>query len=463
MELPAGSYEVEASASGHATKTETVAHGTAPTLHRMVLSPLGQPFTVQVNPANARVRILNAGLLHRVDRKFWLPYRVGMELAAGSYEVEASAPGYATKAETVAHGSAPTLHRMVLSPLDQPFTVRTEPADALVRLLNTGLPYRAGMELAAGSYEVEASAPGYATKTEAVAHGALPTLHRMTLSPLGQPFTVLVEPVDARVRLLDRAQPYRPGMLLWPGSYRVEVSAEGYETATENITHRAGPTVLRVALQAKPVSPAGYFTRGSNKDDVLRLQGTPSGIQRYSASRKEVWSYGYSSVEIDIRTNTVLQWSNISRNLKAKLLPGGNTTNAPYFTRGSHSDDVLRLQGTPSGIQRYSAPRKEVWSYGYSSVEIDIRTNTVLQWSNISRNLKAKLLPGGNMTNAPYFTRGSYSDDVLRLQGTPSGIQRYSASRKEVWSYGYSSVEIDMQIGTVLQWSNIAGNLKVRM
>ena len=139
----------------------------------------GQPFTVLVEPADAWVRILNIGL----------PYRAGMELPTGSYGVEASASGYVTKTETVAHGTAPTLHRMSLSPLAQSFTVLVEPADARVRILNIGSPYRAGMELAAGSYEVEASAAGYATKTETVAHGTVPTVHRMALSRIGFPLS----------------------------------------------------------------------------------------------------------------------------------------------------------------------------------------------------------------------------------------------------------------------------------
>ena len=130
---------------------------------------------MQVEPADAQVRILDIGL----------PYRAGMELAAGSYQVEASAPGYATKTETVAHGTVPTLHRMALSLLRQPFTVQVEPADAQVRILDIGLPYRAGMELAAGSYRVEASAPGYKTATESVLHGSVPTVQRVILRKVG--------------------------------------------------------------------------------------------------------------------------------------------------------------------------------------------------------------------------------------------------------------------------------------
>ena len=139
--------------------------------------------------------------------------------------------------------------RPLLGPPPAAFTVLAEPAEARIRILNIGPPYRAGMELAAGSYEVEASAPGYVTKTETVAHGSSPTVHRMALSRPGQPFTIAAEPAAARVRLLDHAEPYRAGMLLPPGSYRVEASAEGYETAMEAVLHGASPTVHAMALR----------------------------------------------------------------------------------------------------------------------------------------------------------------------------------------------------------------------
>ena len=139
--------------------------------------------------------------------------------------------------------------RPLLGPPPAAFTVLAEPAEARVRILNIGPPYRPGMELAAGSYEVEASAPGYVTKTETVAHGSSPTVHRMALSRPGQPFTIAAEPAAARIRLLDHAEPYRTGMLLPQGSYRVEASAEGYETAMEAVLHGASPTVHAMALR----------------------------------------------------------------------------------------------------------------------------------------------------------------------------------------------------------------------
>ena len=187
------------------------------------------------------------------------------------------------------------------------------------------------------------------------------------------------------------------------------------------------------------------------------MQGTPSSINRYSNS--ETWRYSLSTVEIDLQTRRVLEWSNTSGNLNVRLLPGKQVTSETYFTRGSHEDDVLRLQGTPSSINRYS--NSETWRYGLSTVEIDLRARRVLEWSNTSGNLNVRLLPGKQVTSETYFTRGSHEDDVLRLQGTPSSINRYSNS--ETWRYGLSTVEIDLRTRRVLEWSNTSGNLKVRL
>lgn len=208
---------------------------------------------------------------------------------------------------------------------------------------------------------------------------------------------------------------------------------------------------------ATTTTATGYFTRGSHQDEVLRIQGTPSRVNKYSDH--EVWNYGLSSVDISLRDRRVTEWNNISGNLKVRLAPGGNVTNSPYFTRGSHQDDVLRVQGTPSSINRYSD--HEVWNYGLSSVDISSRDRRVTEWNNISGNLKARMSPGSNVTNNPYFTRGSHQDDVLRVQGTPSSINRYSDH--EVWNYGLSSVDISARDRRVTEWNNISGNLKVRL
>ena len=243
MELPAGEYRVEASFEGYETIVEMVDHGSeGATEHRIALLRSAQPFTVVTDPAGARVRFLS------IEER----YRPGMELAAGEYRVEASLEGYETIVEIVRHGSAgATQHRIALRRSAQPFTVVTDPAGARVRFLSIEERYRPGMELAAGEYRVEASLEGYETIVEIVRHGSAgATQHRIALRRSAQPFTVVTDPADARVRFLSIEERYRPGIQLPAGEYRVEASLEGYETIVEIVRHgSAGATQYRIALR----------------------------------------------------------------------------------------------------------------------------------------------------------------------------------------------------------------------
>ena len=427
--------------------------------------PLASPFRVEPEPKDARVRILNIK-----DR-----YRPGMKLPAGKYSVEVSAPGYETAVEVVNHRNTPTRRRIELMRVAEPdpvepivdtasFSLLPEPASARIVLLNSQESYRPGMALPPGNYRVEVSAPGYETAVEVVNHRNAPTRRRIELMRVAEPdpvepivdtasFSLLPEPASAKVVLLNSQERYRPGMKLPTGKYHVEVSAPGYEKMAEWIEHGNEPTRRRIRLKAIGV----YFTRGSHQDDVMRLQGTPSSISRYSTF--ELWKYGFSSVKIDLQSKRVIEWNNLNGNLKVRMQPGRNTGGTSYFTRGSHQDDVLRLQGTPSSISRYST--FELWKYGFSSVKIDLQSKRVIEWNNLNGNLKVRMQPGRNTGGTSYFTRGSHQDDVLRLQGTPSSISRYSTF--ELWKYGFSSVKIDLQSKRVIEWNNLNGNLKVRM
>ena len=195
---------------------------------------------------------------------------------------------------------------------------------------------------------------------------------------------------------------------------------------------------------------------------MLRIQGTPKGVSKYPSSGKEVWSYGFSSVEFDIRTRRVVEWSNLDGNLRVELRPGREGTGDRRWTEGSHEDDVLRIQGTPKGVSKYPSSGKEVWTYGFSSVEFDIRTRRVVEWSNLDGNLRVELRPGREGTGDRRWTEGSHEDDVLRIQGTPKGVSKYPSSGKEVWTYGFSSVEFDIWTRRVVEWSNLDGNLRVK-
>ncbi len=209
-----------------------------------------------------------------------------------------------------------------------------------------------------------------------------------------------------------------------------------------------------------PSTNLQQFTRGSHKDDVLRLQGTPDAITSYSSLGHEVWRYGSSTIEINLLTGEVMEWSNRG-NLKVELRPDRGGSASSSFTRGSHKDDVLRLQGTPDAITSYSSLGHEVWRYGSSTVKISLSTGEVMEWSNRG-NLKVELRPDRGGSASSSFTRGSHKDDVLRLQGTPDAITSYSSLGHEVWRYGSSTIEINLLTGEVMEWSN-RGNLKVEL
>ena len=80
--------------------------GTGSQARIIVITGVPQPFTILPAPPNAAVRFV-AGTESA--------YQPGMELVAGEYGVEVSAPGYETREVTVAHGSAgPTRHEVTL-------------------------------------------------------------------------------------------------------------------------------------------------------------------------------------------------------------------------------------------------------------------------------------------------------------------------------------------------------------
>lgn len=181
-------------------------------------------------------------------------------------------------------------------------------------------------------------------------------------------------------------------------------------------------------------SPAGAgkaetFTLGSSEKDVLRVQGPPD---KAGGGR---WSYGLS--EVRFQDGRVTGYDNFDGRLRVALVPSAGSGRsgaaaANYFTLGSTKDDVLRVQGTPTGV------RGAVWHYGFSSVRFS--EDRVVSYDNSFGNLKVRLVPsreylekaGG--TAPSFFTVGSSADEVLAVQGTPTSI------RGNMWFYDFSDV-----------------------
>ena len=184
--------------------------------------------TVQSAPGDAQVRILN--IRPR--------YRHGMSLPAGFYHMQVSKEAFETKQCWAEVKDADLLLDIPLKPLAPgdlfALTIKPQPADAHVKLLYTDIPYRPGVLLTPGSYQVEVSRKGY--KTEKIPltlqrenREISVVLKELTLN--ARP-TLTVVPVlkKASIRIINATVPYRPGLPMVPGKYLVEVAKPGFKT-----------------------------------------------------------------------------------------------------------------------------------------------------------------------------------------------------------------------------------------
>ena len=120
------------------------------------------------------------------------------------------------------------------------------------------------------------------------------------------------------------------------------------------------------------------------------MQGAPTEIDSYPASGYEIWKYGRDTVRIATRSRRVTEWSNATGRLRVRLIPGPNVTASEFFTRGSHQDQVARVQGAPTEIDSYPASGYEIWKYGRDTVRIATGSGQVTEWSNRTGNLQVR-------------------------------------------------------------------------
>ncbi|MEO5362569.1 MAG: hypothetical protein H7838_02955 [Magnetococcus sp. DMHC-8] len=190
--------------------------------------PRQYALTVQSDPGDAHVRIMNS----RVS------YQPGVSLAPGRYHLAIAKESFKTRqcwAEVVDRDLDLDVALQPVAPGDlHALTIRPQPADALVRLLNIRTPYRAGMLLESGSYRVEVSKKGYKTEQRIVELGSKDLtvpIHLKEL-PLEVRPTLTVVPVlqGVEIRIVNANVPYRPGVPLAPGRYLLELSKPGFKT-----------------------------------------------------------------------------------------------------------------------------------------------------------------------------------------------------------------------------------------
>ncbi|MBF0401341.1 MAG: SEL1-like repeat protein [Magnetococcales bacterium] len=202
---------------------------------------------VQSDPADAHVQILNSKT----------PYQPGIPLSPGRYHLAIAKERFKTRqcwAEIVNQDLdlAVALQPVAAGDLHA-LTVKPQPADARVRILNIRAPYRPGIPLESGSYRLEVSKPGYKTENRLVTLGSrdLTVSVRLTEVPLERRPTLTVVPVlqGVTIRILNADVSYRPGLPLPPGNYLLELAKPGFKTQQRWVELSEQDLKIEVALE----------------------------------------------------------------------------------------------------------------------------------------------------------------------------------------------------------------------
>ena len=372
LSLPPGSYTVEVSKSGYQSQrlTARIADGDVTLPVTLIKQPEPEPptlyrLTVRPDPADARVRLLGS----RTE------YRPGVTLPPGNYTVEVSKPGYDAQRLTARIADNDVMMTVALAKQPEPepptvyrLTVRPDPPDARVRLLGGRFSYKAGVALPPGSYGLEVSRPGYETQrlTARIADSDVTLPVALAKQPESSRYalTVQPDPADARVRLRGTSTVYRPGLLLAPGSYTVEVSSLGYETRQIPVRIVDGDVTLPVALAKVPelrqyrltvrADPANARIRLLNSAHAYR----PGVLLPPGSYTVEVDSRGYESrrVAVQIADGDVTLPVELERMASStpapSPAPSQTTTRAGEWRIGS-----VQVDSALSGVDRAEIAR----------------------------------------------------------------------------------------------------------
>ena len=160
-------------------------------------------------------------------------------------------------------------------------------------------------------------------------------------------FRIDADPASATVALLNQPESYQPGMLLVPGRYEISVSAPGFATRREWVTHPESPSLHRFVLDPlaetnlEPESQDPPETTGQATDSTVGEVGqSPSDVSNAteSPSVDPVVATNQSSVDgvVDLEIPTTAEPEPILTDPKVTVEINDPTVSEP----GSASDDA---------------------------------------------------------------------------------------------------------------------------
>lgn len=243
----------------------------------------------------------------------------------------------------------------------------------------------------------------------------------------------------------------------------VSRSSTNYELAQKKVAEYQNNQQYAQSKVLELTPPAtlskDYWNIGSPRDEILNIQGTPTGVVRYDTGCREVLYYDSSTVEFD--NGVVSNYDNIENNLRVSVdAPPAERppTQNSFWTLGSSREEVFRVQGTPTQISQFETTGREVLYYGSSSVEL--QDGSVTEYNNLENNLRVFIEAPSTQDADSFWGLGSNREEVFRVQGTPTQVVQYDTLCKEVLHYGSSTVEL--RRGIVDGYHNLGNILRVR-
>ncbi|MFZ1639857.1 MAG: PEGA domain-containing protein [Candidatus Contendobacter sp.] len=313
VQLPPGDYQLEIALAGYETARvpTRIANSdvTLPVSLKKIEQPAAYRLTVQPDPSTAQVRLVDSSVA----------YQPGVSLAPGRYTVEITQSGYEPAWVTVQIIDGDVMAPVKLTrkavepakPTSYRLTVRADPANARLRLLNAKTAYQPGVTLPPGAYTVEVSLPGYETKQIPVritdSDVTVPVTLVKEVKPEQYRLTVRTDPSNAQVRLVGAKTSYKPGVLLPPGAYTVEVSQAGYESQRTTARIVDGDATLSVTLVKLPEPTQYRLTVQTDPPGAqVRLRGAKAGYRPGvalppGAYTVEVSQPGYETKQLPVR------------------------------------------------------------------------------------------------------------------------------------------------------------------
>ncbi|NJN87549.1 MAG: hypothetical protein HC881_16100 [Leptolyngbyaceae cyanobacterium SL_7_1] len=172
--------------------------------------------------------------------------------------------------------------------------------------------------------------------------------------------------------------------ILYYGESSVELN-NGVVTKFEDVDRN-----LKVYASNLPVSNGtlSYWTLGSSREQVVRLQGTPGRFTQEESLGKEFLQYGDSSV--DITDGKVTGYANLDDALTVSVEPLATpqTGSTNSWTIGSERSDVFSVQGTPTRVTEVSSC---VQILHYDDSIVQLRNGFVTEYHNFDDNLRVSL------------------------------------------------------------------------